>query len=89
MALPVNIEKLIHGGTVEWERIEFKSGWNPEEIIHTMCAFANDLHNWGGGYIIVGIGEKDGKPELPPAGLAQNSLDGLQKKVIELGYQIQ
>ena len=57
MALPINIEDLIKGNTVEWERIEFKSGWNPETIIHTMCAFANDLHNWGGGYIIIGINE--------------------------------
>ena len=36
MALPINIEDLIKGNTVEWERIEFKSGWNPETIIHTM-----------------------------------------------------
>ena len=52
MALPINIEDLIKGNTVEWERIELKSGWTPETIIHTMCAFANYLHNWGGGYII-------------------------------------
>ena len=24
MALPININELIHGATVEWERIEFK-----------------------------------------------------------------
>jgi hypothetical protein len=30
MALPINIHELIHGSTVEWERIEFKEGWNPE-----------------------------------------------------------
>ncbi|SFK78147.1 ATP-dependent DNA helicase RecG [Porphyromonadaceae bacterium KH3CP3RA] len=89
MALPINIEVLISGNSVEWERIEFKAGWNPETIIHTMCAFANDLHNWGGGYMIIGINDKNGKPELPPVGLDQNSLDGIQKEVIELGYQIQ
>ncbi len=55
MALPVNIDNLIKGSTIEWERIEFKEGWNPEVTIHTMRAFANDLHNWGGGYIIVGL----------------------------------
>jgi len=53
MALPINIDILIQGNTVEWERIEFKTGWNPEEIIHSICAFANDIHNWGGGYIIL------------------------------------
>lgn len=25
MALPINIHELIHGSTVEWERIEFKA----------------------------------------------------------------
>ena len=26
MALPININELIHGSTVEWERIEFSEG---------------------------------------------------------------
>ena len=55
MALPVNIQDLISGRTVEWERIEFKAGWNPEDLVHSICAFANDINNWGGGYIIIGI----------------------------------
>lgn len=33
MALPVNIQDLINGRTVEWERIEFKAGWNPEDLV--------------------------------------------------------
>jgi len=28
MALPINIRKLVHGKVVEWERLEFKAGWN-------------------------------------------------------------
>lgn len=48
MALPININQLLNGKTVEWDRLEFKKGWNPEEIIHTLCAFANDINNWGG-----------------------------------------
>ena len=89
MALPINIESLIKGSTVESERIEFKKGWNPEAVMHTMCAFANDLHNWGGGYIIIGIEENEGRPVLPPVGLNEKSLDKIQKEVIELGYKIQ
>lgn len=58
MPLPINIEKLIKGEMVESERIEYKSGWNPEDVIHTMCAFANDIHNLGGGYIVIGVEEK-------------------------------
>ena len=85
MALPINIADLIHGKTIEWERLEFKQGWNPEDVLHSMCAFANDLHNWGGGYIIVGVAENNGQPILPPKGLQQSQLDAIQKKVIELG----
>jgi predicted HTH transcriptional regulator len=48
-ALPINVDELLKGQIVEWERLEFKKGWNPEEIIHTICAFANDINNWGGG----------------------------------------
>jgi ATP-dependent DNA helicase RecG len=88
MALPINITDLIHGKTIEWERLEFKQGWNPEDVLHSMCAFANDLHNWGGGYIIVGVAENDGQPILPPTGLQQSQLDAIQKKVIELGNHL-
>ena len=69
MPLPININDLINGTTVEWERIEFKEGWNDLNILHTICAFANAFSNLGGGYVIIGIAEKDGKPILPPKGL--------------------
>ena len=88
MALPINIQDLIHGRSIEWERLEFKEGWNPESVIHSMCAFANDLNNWGGGYIIIGISEDNGQPVLPPVGLQQNQLDANQKKIVELGNKI-
>ena len=88
MTLPINIEDLIHGKTVEWERLEFKKGWNPEKVIHTICAFANDLNNWGGGYIIIGIDEFEGQPVLPPEGLHINQLDKIQGEVLTLAYQV-
>ena len=89
MTLPVNIEKLIKGTVVETERIEFKKGWNPEDVIHTMCAFANDINNLGGGYVILGIEEENGNPVLPPTGLKKNQLDKIQKKLVELSNRIQ
>jgi ATP-dependent DNA helicase RecG len=88
MALPININDLVNGQSIEWERLEFKQGWNPEEIVHTICAFANDINNWGGGYIIVGIAENQGRPILPPAGLTPESLDRIQGKVLTLAYQL-
>lgn len=80
-ALPIDIKQLIQGQIVEWERIEFKAGWNPEPILQTVCAFANDINNWGGGYIFVGIKEKNGLPLLPPVGVPANKLDDIQKKL--------
>ncbi len=66
--------------SIEWERLEVKAGWNPESVMHTICAFANDINNWGGGYIIIGISEKNGRAELPPIGIEPDKIDAIQKK---------
>lgn len=39
--------------------MEFKKGWNPRSIYHSICAFANDFDDLGGGYIIVGVDTYD------------------------------
>ena len=88
MKLPVNIDDLLTARTVEWERLEFKAGWNPKAVLHTMCAFANDFHNLGGGYIIIGVAEDKGRPVLPPVGLPINQMDAVQKEIVELGYRM-
>ena len=88
MALPINIDELLHGNTVEWDRIELKKGWNPEDIIHTLCAYANDINNWDGGYVIIGVEEENGKAKLPPIGLQVQELDVIQKKMIELAHKL-
>ena len=59
MALPTNIETLLSGQVVEWARIEFKKTWDPQASLKTICAFANDLDNWGGGYIVLGIDDPE------------------------------
>ena len=89
MSLPVNIGELLNGNTVEWERIECKQGWNPESVIHTIGAFANDINNWGGGYIFIGIAENEGVAQLPPVGVAVGSLDNIQKELLNLSHKIQ
>jgi ATP-dependent DNA helicase RecG len=89
MALPVNINELINGKVIEWERLEFEKGWNPETVIHSICAFANDINNWGGGYVIIGIEESNGRPVLPPHGLNPNQIDRIQGELTELCYQLQ
>ena len=83
MALPVNIDDLVNHRKVEWARIEYKEGWNPEKVLHTICAFANDIDNWGGGYVILGVAEKDGKPVFPVKGLSENEIDAINKELLE------
>lgn len=42
--------------------VNIKGGglWRYQQI--TVCAFANDLDNWGGGYIVIGVEESNGCP---------------------------
>ena len=83
MALPISIEKLLDGHTVEGHRIEFKEGWNPTAIYRTICAFANDIANEGGGYIVVGCEEKNGQPVRPVKGIAIEEIEPIGKKMVE------
>lgn len=82
MAIPITIEKLINDNVVEWARIEFKEGWNPDATLKTISAFANDIDNWGGGYIVIGAKEDNGKVVRPVTGLEVSQLDAIQKDIL-------
>ena len=84
MALPINIEDLLNKRRIESNRIEFKKGWNPAKIYQTICAFANDFDNIGGGYIIIGVEEENGIAKRPVQGISEEELDRIQKAMI--GY---
>jgi len=86
MSLPIAITDILHGHAVEWERLEFKESWNPLKVLHTICAFANDFHNLGGGYIVIGVAEDDGRPVLPPVGITPQEADRIQKELQNLGH---
>ena len=83
MALPINIEDLLEQKTVESSRIDYKAGRNPEPIIHTICAFANDIDNIGGGYIVIGIDEENGMPVFPIKGIDKDSIDTINKELLQ------
>jgi ATP-dependent DNA helicase RecG len=88
--LPVNIDDLLRQRTVEGDRIEYKAGWNPDATIKTLCAFANDFENLGGGYVVIGQGcDGDGKAIFPPAGLNDNQLDPIQRELLQFCNLIQ
>ena len=86
MALPINITDLLNKQKIESNRIEFKKGWNPESIYHSICAFANDFDDLGGGYILVGVDtdEATGMAIRPVEGVQLEKLDGILKDMV--GY---
>ena len=84
MTIPISIEKLIEDCTVEQARLEYKEGWNPEAILHTICAYANDIDNWGGGYVVVGVNTEGGVPQKALKGLPLEKLDGFQRELLNI-----
>ncbi|MDR2266207.1 MAG: putative DNA binding domain-containing protein [Christensenellaceae bacterium] len=84
MALPVNVQDLIHGRRVENGRIEYKRRFNPLPVMHTICAFANDVNNWGGGYIILGVEALNGVPQFPVFGIKKHDQDTIYQRILEL-----
>ena len=83
MALPINIEDLLNKRKVEGNRIEFKKGWNPVDIYHSICAFANDFDNLGGGYVLVGVEENEyGIAKRPVTGINIEAVDGILKQMV-------
>lgn len=83
MAIPINVKDLIDANIIESTRIEYKSNFNPDSIIKTICAFANDIDNTGGGYIVIGVEEDNGRPKKPISGLNYLEIDKVMKKLIE------
>lgn len=68
---------------------EYKADFNPNPIIHSICAFANDIDNMGGGYIIIGVEENNGAPQFPIKGIDQSCIDGILKKLREYCHYIE
>ena len=89
MAIPINISDLVHRQIVESARIEYKANWNPEPVLHTICAFANDIDNWGGGYIVIGVEEQDGMPKFPVAGITKDSINTINKRLLNMCNMIE
>ena len=95
-SIPININDLLNVQGVESQRIEFKKAWHNNskikggpywQIIHTITAFANDYYNVNGGYVIIGVEEKEDWDSsdnrqiiLPPCGV-QGNLEQIQKEI--------
>ena len=81
--IPLKIETLLEGRVVEHDRVEYKTGWNPNDIIHSICAFANDYDNTNGGYIVIGVKESNGMPVFPLEGVPKEKLDSIQQEIFQ------
>ena len=81
--LPIDIDALLRHRTVESERVEFKASWDADttgrQVIRTICAFANDYHNLNGGYVVIGVEEREGRSVLPPQGLTAEDVEAAQR----------
>lgn len=87
--IPLKIETLLEGQVVEQNRVEYKEGWNPGEIIHTICAFANDYDNINGGYLVIGVAANEGIPILPPKGVKKEDVDSIQQEIFQYCNKIE
>ena len=97
-SLTITIDELLGQG-VEKQRVEtFKKAWKGSkqgkeagtywQVLHTICAFANNFSNNNGGYIIIGVEEEDEDSgqkrqiKLPPCGIPGAELDRIQKEIM-------
>lgn len=82
---PIPVQMLLNPQQTESQRLELKATWDDlirGAVVRTACAFANDLYNLNGGYIILGIEQDDrGLPVLPARGVDDLDLDRVQREV--------
>lgn len=90
MALAININDLLNKQRIESNRIEFKKGWNPAGIYLSVCAFANDFNDLGGGYIVVGVDtdDKTGVAIRPVVGIPAENVDGILQDMVGFNNKI-
>ena len=81
--LPVSVDDLLGGRSIESVRVEFKASWDSDttgfQVLKTVCAFANDHQNLNGGYVVVGVAESTGRAKRPPVGLSGTDIDAAQR----------
>lgn len=97
--LPISIDDLLYRRGIESTRVELKATWDFDEkskmcpigdaIVRTICAFANDLQNLNGGYVILGVEEAGGVASLPPRGLTPEALGQAHKRLREWSSRIE
>lgn len=79
----IEVEALLPGGSIEPERIEFASTWDPgttgPRVLRALCAFANDFSEVNGGYIVIGAARGEERPLPPGRALTDSAIAAAQK----------
>ncbi|MBD5329829.1 MAG: hypothetical protein HDS03_08120 [Bacteroides sp.] len=57
-------------------------------MYHSICAFANDFDNIGGGYILIGVEEENGVAKRPVCGMPTEQIDTILKEITNLNNKI-
>lgn len=85
-SLSISVRELLHARRIESSRIEYKATWDDTtssgtaaQVLRTICAFANDVQNLNGGYLVIGVEAPDGVAQLPPLGLEPEVIEAAQK----------
>lgn len=84
MSLPTYIANFIRSHKIERSRMEYSGDWNPEQILHTICAFANDNPTQSDGYIIIDISGSKESSSLLADGLKQATIDRIYKELLQI-----
>ncbi len=81
MALPLSMSKLLQENGAGRISVEFAETWDPKVSLPTVCAFANDINNWGGGYIVIGVRAESGRPQYSLAGVPADRADAFCRDI--------
>ncbi len=84
-----DLQKLLDRREHESSELEYYSGFNPRAVVRTICAFANDIENNGGGIIVIGVGDDDGMPQFPLRGVKPGESDKIKRKLSEYSRTIE
>lgn len=84
VALTVDILRLLRGEAVEWERIDFRKNFHALSVLRSICAFANDINNSGGGYVIIGTEDNEQNlPVFPVYGLSPGQIVLIKRQLTQ------
>ena len=78
---PIDIDRLLKG-SVGSKGLKFVALWDQyttgPHVLRMICEFANDCNDTKGGYVVIGVDERDGRAVLRPSGLSALDVESAQ-----------